>query len=200
MLIYIALARFRSPIDVAVYTAIIVLGFAGIWAYPMIKSEFIGEKKAKANRNRKKASSLDPIWNDIPTKESIMQFYPNLLRCLSENDLVELQDKLSDRFIQNYLWQFDKWKKQKIAYSFVWIDIELVEIIGIIDEYNNQEDLVKILVSGQSVDYMRELGTTTAMGLNTRKKKEFQDVLVFKRNKNTWLLNEIKKDAWFWQL
>ena len=50
------------------------------------------------------------------------------------------------------------------------------------------------------VSYIHELGTSTAVGGQTRRKKEFQDVLVFKRNGEGWLLDKIHRDAYFWQI
>jgi hypothetical protein len=189
-----------TPFTLTLYSAILLLTPLALVLYPIVKSELLDEQKSRAKKKQLAALSKDAFWKNIPEKEWIVQFYPELLAGIANNNILHLSNKITEELTDRYHKKFSRWEDQKIGYAFVWMEIELVEMTGMNDSLQDHLDEVKILVRGSSVDYMHEYGTLTAMGTHTRKRKEFQDVLIFKRNNQEWLLDKMKRDAWFWQL
>lgn len=198
--LFIPLARFHSEMEVVLYLFIAIMTLAGIILYPMFKLEWMAKKASNAKLSHEKAAETDAMWNLVPNEKMIRETYSIVLQNIADRRISTLGRLVHPALIEYYSKKYLKWDDLNISYRFVWMEINTIQLISVTDRLNDNEDALKFLITGVSVDYMHENNSLSAMGTQTRKKKEFQDIIIFKRYNQHWLIEKIIKDAWDWQL
>jgi predicted lipid-binding transport protein (Tim44 family) len=187
-------AWFQFLSAIIIFITLIALGFIiPIWLinYNLI----LHYKSRKIKRRINKYSADDPFWDHNEMMKIGKDMFLHIQHAWHNGHFRHLSGSISNN--QKMEWQY-LWKyMHKFGYRFTFMSVEIEEayIIGAVDHYDNDMDIFQIAIAGSIKRFVQYKKNGQLVPGNSRYSKNFVDVLVFRRNDNKWLLDEMKVDA-----
>lgn len=183
-----------SKVDPKV-AAIVIISTVSFIAIAFFGITFLVIARNKsAKKAIKKASSSDSFWNETKMLEHAKEVYTKIQDSWSKNDLTDVLHLVTNDFFihnQHFLHRYSKMNLKNIVKD---IDFKTVKIVKVIDKDNNNEDTMVVYLKGNLIDYLVSSTSGIVIEGDKNEKDMFEDIYVFFRRDDKWLLNQIIND------
>jgi len=154
-------------------------------------------KKKKASILVRKFAKQDPLWNEEYLKEYTRNMFIRVNQSWLEMNFREIMPFLTDKLKMEWISIIKIMQQNELIYGFSSVDIEKLEIIGAIDDVDNNRDVVQIRISGYMRRHFRNIHTNQLTKKSSPGYDFFADMYTYKRADDTWMLDEIEYLAGF---
>lgn len=151
-------------------------------------------RRQRTNKKLDHASKKDSFWNKEKMIQLVHDVYPQIQAAWTQRELKTVSHLVSLHFIQKYQPLLNSYKLRKIINVLDCIKIDTVSIIKIIDDTDNNKDQFRAYIKGEMRDYFaNEKGFAQLTQANSAT-DQFEDIFIFIRKDQTWLLDDIIND------
>jgi len=142
----------------------------------------------------KKAAIADVFWDEEKMLVHGEKMYFKVQEAWSKNDLSEIQYLVTSDFFNHYQHFLSRYAKSKLRNVIRDVKIEQSKIVKIIDKTNDNEDTFLMYYKGTMIDYLVNTESGIIVDGDKSDPDIFEDIYVFFRRENNWLLNQIIND------
>lgn len=171
-------------------TLALVLVLITIFGFAVLVRKNNKKTKAKIASSKK----FDAFWDEQKMQEHVRDIFPKVQSAWMSRELKDVSELVTPRFISTFQPMLNNYKKRQLVNVIDNVRIEQIKIVDIHDDRDNNKDGFTAYIKGEMRDYLvRESGGfTSIMGDDTS--DEFEDLYVFRRKDNRWLLDHIVND------
>jgi predicted lipid-binding transport protein (Tim44 family) len=148
-------------------------------------------RKQKTAKKIQKSAESDPLWNHNNLIDMVREVYPQIQEAWTMRELKNVAHLVTLSFIQKHQPILNGYKQRNIINVLDSITVEDIVITSIKDDNDNSKDLFKVYLKGKMRDFLtHEKGFTQLMNKQSNI-NNFEDLFIFVRNNNSWLLHDI---------
>lgn len=186
--------RYSEKFDPVATTIVLVCTgvFFGVALFGATFLIIIRNKSAKIAL--KKAVGSDSFWDEQKMLDFGNEIYLKVQESWSKNDLSEINHLVTTDFFNHYQHFLSRYAKSKIKNVIKDVKINKSKIVKIIDKTNNNEDTFMMYFKGTMIDYLVNTESGIIVDGDKTDPDIFEDIYVFFRRENKWLLNQIIND------
>jgi hypothetical protein len=187
-------AYHSHPYDPVVNTLLIIgtAIFFGVIFFGVTFLIVIRNRTAK--KALKKAASADSFWDEKKMLEDAKEVFFQVQEAWSKNDLTGIFHLVTNDFFVHYQHFLARYSKAKMKNIIKDIEIEKSSIVKVIDKSNDNEDTFLIYFKGKLIDYLVNTQSGIIIDGDKDIPDSFEDIYVFFRRDDKWLLNQIIND------
>lgn len=184
----------QSDFDPVVTTVVIVLTIL-FFAVALTGVLFLNVIRSKtAKKHLKKASSADAFWDEDKMKKHASEVFHMVQEAWSTNDLSGIFHLVTNDFFVHYQHFLSRYSKMNLKNKVTDIEISSVRIVKVTDKDDNNKDSFVVYITGNLIDYLVNTKTGIIIDGDSNSKGPFEDIYVFFRRNDQWLLNQIIND------
>jgi hypothetical protein len=191
---YYGYGGYREKFD-PVATTIVVIFTIVFFSIALFGAAFlIIVRNKSAQIALKKAATADSFWDEQKMLDHGEKMYFKVQEAWSKNDLSEIQHLTTFDFFNHYQHFLSRYAKSKLRNVIREVKIDKSKIVKIIDKVNDNEDTFLMYYKGTMIDYLVNTESGIIVDGDKSEPDLFEDIYVFFRRDNKWLLNQIIND------
>jgi len=168
---------------------VVTLCFTALFFFAF--SLLLVRSRQKARKKLEHAQTFDQFWNEEKMKNHVREIFPKIQSAWMSRELITVSDIVTPKFIGTYQPLLNHYKRKKMLNIIDQVSIEKINIVDVHDDQDNTKDRFAAYIKGSMVDYLAHesqgiTGTIAHAGI-----EGFEDLYIFKRKENTWLLDHI---------
>lgn len=171
-------------------TLALVLVLITIFGFALLVRKNNKKTKAKINNSKK----FDTFWDEQKMQEHVKEVFPKIQSAWMSRELRDVSEFVTPKFIGTFQPMLNNYKKRQLVNVIDNVRIDRIDIVDIYDDADNNKDGFTAYIKGEMRDYLvRESGGFTTI-MDNDGTDEFEDLYVFRRKDNRWLLDHIVND------
>jgi hypothetical protein len=184
----------RSDFDPVVTTVVIVLTIL-FFAVALTGVLFLNVIRSKAaKKHLLKAASADAFWDEEKMKQHASEVFHKVQEAWSANDLSSIFHLVTNDFFVHNQHFLSRYSKMNLKNKVSDVEISSLRIVKVTDKDDNNKDGFVVYITGSLIDYLVNTKTGIIIDGDSKSKGPFEDIYVFFRRNNQWLLNQIIND------
>ena len=161
--------------------------------YSAIVTGIVIKKNRQVKALLEKISKIDRAWDIDGLKARIEKTYFNVQIAWRDRNQDIAKEYMSERLYLKHKIQTDDMSNRGVRNVMESINLKEAKIIEVLDYRDNSKDMFWVHITGSMVDYTI-IEKTGRLIEGEKKNNSFKELWKFKRQGNTWVLDEIDQD------